>query len=98
LFPHSGTFGFSGFLEDFPGGFRMCDRLQTTSRILARQARVPQSASFSVAVPDLTRDLQLVIVTLDRTAGFSEPGPRFPHVVKDHCLSTAVVQVTDKVQ
>jgi hypothetical protein len=40
----------------------------------------------------------LLRVALDRKSGLSQPGPRFPDVAKNHCLSTAVAQVTDKLQ
>jgi hypothetical protein len=56
LLPHSRTFGIPGFLKDFPGGFRVSDGLQAVSQLVERQARVPQSAPFSVPVTNLTRD------------------------------------------
>jgi hypothetical protein len=98
LFLHFGTCSVCGFLEDIPGGLRMSDGLEAISQLVERQARVPQSAPFCVPVTKFTRDLQLLRVALDRKSGLSQPGPRFPDVAKNHCLSTAVAQVTDKLQ
>ena len=49
-------------------------------------------------VTNLTPDPQLLRVSLDRKAEFSQAGPRFPDAAEDHRLAAAVMQVTDEFQ